>query len=249
MTHCRHLPSGEPHINITLFSTDTILIANVLIITFVSLIESEELTSVQPLHIIPFGYEPWHKITEHCAWNYALHVHWSSFIKKFCFSWIWATFSLYHAHQQSRHAQATQLLLCVSKSRNEKKKKKIIPKKEWIMFFSYCSRPWLTPADAKKVPTFLSRVFLHLFLPYSELSKCLCYWSFLARISTWLPAYLSFNHFSLNPYTSNIPLKCHSQLSRQNYLTIQNHLNIQNHSSFLCVNFNININVCHLPVI
>ena len=130
-----------------------------------------------------------------------------------------------------------------------KKKKKIIPKKEWIMFFSYCSRPWLTPADAKKVPTFLSRVFLHLFLPYSELSKCLCYWSFLARISTWLPAYLSFNHFSLNPYTSNIPLKCHSQLSRQNYLTIQNHLNIQNHSSFLCVNFNININVCHLPVI
>ena len=150
MTHCRHLPSGEPHINITLFSTDTILTANVLIITFVSLIESEELTSVQPLHIIPFGYEPWHKITEHCAWNYALHVHWSSFIKKFCFSWIWATFSLYHAHQQSRHAQATQLLLCVSKSRKEKKKEKIIPKKEWIMFFSYCSRPWLTPADAKK---------------------------------------------------------------------------------------------------
>lgn len=115
MTHCRHLPSGEPHINNAFFSTDTLLTANVLIITFVCLIESAELTPVQPLHIVPFGCEPWHKITEHYAWNYALNAHWSSFIKMFRFSWIWATFSLYYARQQSRHAQATQLLLRVSK--------------------------------------------------------------------------------------------------------------------------------------
>lgn len=105
-----------------------------------------------------------------------------------------------------------------------RKKKKLRYSKEGmkLVFFSYYSRPWflkLSHPLTQNVPTFLSRVFLHLSLSRT-LSKCLCYWSFLAWILTWLPAYLSVNHFSLNPYTSNIPLKCHSQLLRQNSLTV-----------------------------
>lgn len=154
MTHCRHLPSGEPHINIAFFSTDASLTANLLIITFVSLIESEELTSEQPLHIVPFGYEPRHTTTEHYAWNYALNAHWSSFIKMFCFSWMWATFfpSLCSSTITTRTSYAAPAPC--EQVEEERKKNKIFQRRNETCFFFILFKALvpetLTPADAKR---------------------------------------------------------------------------------------------------